>query len=118
MGIPLGVPPSVRCQRNKAVSYVVSIIIIVVILVLVLVASIIITTVSLYDPMLETRSRLRWEKCTPAYGAGVIIVKPNRDTVRANEMIAREADLAFDDAGFRRQGANLFQAYQARLPII
>lgn len=50
--------------------------------------------------MLEMRLRLRWEKDTSAHGAGVVVVKPSGDAVRADEMIARKPDLALDDSGF------------------
>ena len=100
-----GVSRRVNCQPMKAVWIVVASIISMII-------------ISLHGPRLEVRSRLRWKKCTSTYGAGVIVVKPRGDAVRADKVVAWEANLALDDTGSCRERADLLQAYHAALPII
>ena len=83
-----GVPPGVRSQ------------VIMVVLIILVVASFTAIFTILHEFMLEMRSRLRWEKCPSAYGAGVIVVKPIGDAVRSEEVVARKADQALDGTGF------------------
>ena len=62
--------------------------------------------------MLEVRPRLRREKHTPAYWAGVVVAEPGGDAVRADEVVARKANPALDDTGFGRQRATFLEALQ------
>ena len=55
---------------------------------------VIIVTVIMHDSVLEIRSRLRWEQRTSAHGAGIVVVKPSSNAIRADDMAAWKVDLA------------------------
>lgn len=95
----VGGPLGVRFQMIMVVLMIMGFLMVLVVAAVV-VASITAILNILHEFMLEMRSRLRWEKCTSAYGAGVFFVKPIGDAVRSDEVVARKANLALDDTGF------------------